>query len=146
MKTAKSRQSNALFSKSSLLSTFLLVKTGSCYGSWNMPEIILWVKGHCPPHLFHAVTSVWSVRLPFTWLVACMLAYFVFFTFIHMSHQRDEPGWSRVRNSIVRKFWQDSFVQWLCGFWDMVQLLAFAKLVITKPQITCLCPRIISGK
>ena len=103
MKTAKSRQSNVLFSKSSLRSTFLLVKTGSCYGSWNMPEIILWVKGHCPPHLFHAVTSVWSVRLPFTWLVACMLAYFVFFTFIHMSHQRDEPPWSRVRNLIVRK-------------------------------------------
>jgi len=29
---------------------------------------------------------------------------------------------------------------------NMVQLLAFAKLVITKPQITCLCPHINSGK
>jgi len=26
------------------------------------------VKGHFPPHLFHTVISVFSVRLPFTWL------------------------------------------------------------------------------
>ena len=34
----------------------------SCQTSVNMPEKR--VKGHRPPHLFHSVTSVLSVRLP----------------------------------------------------------------------------------
>ena len=50
--------------KSSLCFTFLLMRTGSSYGFWNMPE----KRGHRPPHLFHAITSVLSVGLPFTWL------------------------------------------------------------------------------
>ena len=50
----ESRQTSVFFLKSSLRSTFLLVRTDSSYGFWNMPE--KWV------------TSVLSVRLPLTWL------------------------------------------------------------------------------
>ena len=52
--------------KSSLCFTFLLMRTGSSYRFWNMPE--KWVKWDRPPHLFYAVTSVLFVRLPLTWL------------------------------------------------------------------------------